>query len=391
MNNPFFMITLATIAGFFLYSMNSKKETRENFWGLPSRSVRVEPEVRVNGITQSIQNPSTFHLNDSSFFRTPNMQSILTPRNQGTADYGSTIRYNLPARQNLAVPADPLSRDLLRNAQQDVRRMEQIVAPTPVTSNNLQHANLQRNIGTCENFVMPTHPIAPSAPVPTRMSVKAPGRKPVNAPVRRPVNAPVRMPTMTIGGPVVHTKLMVTKPNYIVNTLQDPKYFQNQVTSCSPALDVRLMGATVAQDTPSGTLSYMGANTQEHDPATLEIGAFNAMTSDDTMIQPVMYDRYIFSQARSRLRGLGDPIRGDIPIAPANYGWFTPSASPSNDLREGAINVIAGSDNETNRRLANMIYATSGNYHTTIGGINMANQFQNSLGQALADINIVTK
>jgi hypothetical protein len=66
------------------------------------------------------------------------------------------------------------------------------------------------------------------------------------------------------------------------------------------------------------------------------------------------YDRLIFSTAKSRLTAQGDPIRGDLPIIPNACGWFSPSVNPARDLATGAINVIAGNDNETSLKVARL-------------------------------------
>jgi hypothetical protein len=39
----------------------------------------------------------------------------------------------------------------------------------------------------------------------------------------------------------------------------------------------------------------------------------------------VVYDRYIYANQKSRTHGLGDPIRGDLPIVPCGSGWFNMS------------------------------------------------------------------
>jgi hypothetical protein len=43
------------------------------------------------------------------FFSNANYQASLSPRFDGTNDYGAMIRYNMPSRRNLAVPTDPLT------------------------------------------------------------------------------------------------------------------------------------------------------------------------------------------------------------------------------------------------------------------------------------------
>ena len=63
------------------------------------------------------------------------------------------------------------------------------------------------------------------------------------------------------------------------------------------------------------------------------------------------YDRLVYAQKKSRLHGLGDPIRGDIPVVPIQDQWFRPSVYPNIDLRQGAITTISGHDNATSNQL----------------------------------------
>ena len=66
----------------------------------------------------------------------------------------------------------------------------------------------------------------------------------------------------------------------------------------------------------------------------------------------VVYDRLMYSNTRSSLYGQGDPIRGDIGcIVPIRDGWFRPSVVPNRDLRQGALAMMGGVDNDTNRQL----------------------------------------
>lgn len=129
--------------------------------------------------------------------------------------------------------------------------------------------------------------------------------------------------------------------------------------------------------------------------STLAEGSTSFLTADGEMKQPIVYDRYVYANRRSRLRGLGDPIRGDLPIVPATGNWFTPSVHPNIDLQAGAINVLAGVNNDTNHQLANLIYNSSGGGDTTIGGVNMANvnmssQVYGSLGAAQGDVQMTS-
>lgn len=85
--------------------------------------------------------------------------------------------------------------------------------------------------------------------------------------------------------------------------------------------------------------------------------------------QPVMYDRYIYANQKSRLRESGDPIRGDLPIVPGNLGWFTPSVTPNIDLRDGAMAVLGGEDNSTARSTLALVQAASGGTTGAYAGV----------------------
>lgn len=84
----------------------------------------------------------------------------------------------------------------------------------------------------------------------------------------------------------------------------------------------------------------------------------------------VIFDRLMFTNKRSRLHGRGDPIRGDLPIAPCNTGskWFVPSADPQNDLRTGALAVMGGIHNSTPGRTARLVNQYSAGTDFIAGG-----------------------
>jgi hypothetical protein len=106
-----------------------------------------------------------------------------------------------------------------------------------------------------------------------------------------------------------------------------------------------------------------------------ELNTATFMNANGEMKQPIIYDRYIYSNRNSRLRGQGDPIRGDLPIVPISGSWFIPSGAfegPNVVLQQGAMNVMGGVNNETSNQLANLIYNSSGGAETTIGGVDMA-------------------
>lgn len=94
------------------------------------------------------------------------------------------------------------------------------------------------------------------------------------------------------------------------------------------------------------------ANVSMGELADLSEGKF--ATGEETLpggTQIYNYDRLVYAQKRSRLHGLGDPIRGDLPVVPIQDQWFRPSVYPNIDLRQGAITTISGHDNTTAKQL----------------------------------------
>lgn len=83
------------------------------------------------------------------------------------------------------------------------------------------------------------------------------------------------------------------------------------------------------------------------------VGEVELVNKQGNLEKAIVYDRHIYANQRSRLRGLGDAIRGDLPI-PRNKkscGWFSVSANPEIDLRRGALDIIGGEYNETSHAL----------------------------------------
>ena len=117
-----------------------------------------------------------------------------------------------------------------------------------------------------------------------------------------------------------------------------------------------------------GNVSY-GANINYRMPENnlLAVEPLNPLgVSEDGELQPIIYDRYMYANKKSRLSSQGDSIRGDLPIMPAKGNWFTPSVTPHIDLKEGAMNVLGGQFNDTSNELSQM------KYRLTAGADNIA-------------------
>jgi len=120
------------------------------------------------------------------------------------------------------------------------------------------------------------------------------------------------------------------------------------------------------------------------------VGDMTTINALGAVEQPIVYDRYIYANQKSRLYAHGDPIRGDLPITPSGGNWFSVHPHPNIDLNPGAMNVMGGFDNATSRAMAELINATSGGYDKTIAGVdlNMVNQFSTNVSAAGGDIHV---
>ena len=95
-------------------------------------------------------------------------------------------------------------------------------------------------------------------------------------------------------------------------------------------------------------------------------------------VQPVVYDRFVYANAKSRLRNAADPVRGDLPIVPvlpeANKNsvvMFRPSVAPHIDLSRGYLATAGGFDNTTNNQLRSLMNASIDGTLQTFGGNNL--------------------
>lgn len=250
--------------------------------------------------------------NKPDFFQIPNYQSMLSPRFSNVG-YGAYLQGNMPEYKTLGVPRDPLM--TAADPQQCVAVASPRVsgAVTPVV-------NYGSNLSACDKMMMQNPSVEPYCDNGWQT-------------------------TNMVGAPGV--PLNPHAPSVPTNN-----------TSYEQALSLAV---------DSGASAWPTSTVAQPNTATL--------ISDDGQIkQPIVYDRYIYANKNSRQRGMGDPIRGDLPIVPISGTWFIPSqaSSPSLNLQQGAMNVMGGVNNETNNSLANLIWNSTGGTETTIGGVDMA-------------------
>lgn len=312
------IIALTSVA---VVAMNSY--SKEGFWMTPSRTWKVD---------KMFKDPST-----QDFFSTPNFQSILSPR-FSNVDYGPDLRTQFPSYNRVGVPNDPLFE-------------------SPMPSDPLDYAIAANKMTYNSKFKSP-YPTGGAAfgdPGPQY----PPGGNPYGRVAFRENFGPQTesprgfQTSKLIGGPAIP----LDPHNPYSTSYANGNY--NQVLN-------EIVQAGAVDGWPTSTVA-------ELDSATF-------MTQDGEMRQPIIYDRYIYSNRNSRLRGQGDPIRGDLPIVPISGSWFIPSGAyegPNIVLQQGAMNVMGGVNNETNNQLANLIYNSSGGAETAIGGVDMAQTSMN--------------
>ena len=114
--------------------------------------------------------------------------------------------------------------------------------------------------------------------------------------------------------------------------------------------------------------------------------------TDGDNTQVVMYNHLMTANRGNRLLSQGDFIRGDmVPCcATGKDAAWQPSAAltPTNSLLTGAINVMAGLNNETSKQLA--VLNSNAINSSVSGGVNLSNQQLASIGAGGSDVSVVS-
>jgi hypothetical protein len=159
------------------------------------------------------------------------------------------------------------------------------------------------------------------------------------------------------------------KKNVLRETFMPPLSYKRDLDVTMSYMPPRDLTSNVAPRI--GNVNY-GPNINFRPPADKQLLAVDPLNplgvADDGEIQPLIYDRFIYANKKSRLSGMGDFFRGDLPIMPAQGNWFIPSATPHIDLRDGAMNVLGGQYNENSLDLANMKYKLTSGVHNIHAG-----------------------
>lgn len=334
-----FVCTLAALVASVVVICNYDKKENfvENFagsaGGMPQFQVRAEKVMACNEEAAA----------RGEFFSVPNFQSQLSPR-MFSESYGPDIRYNLPAQKNLGVPAHPLAakepfqfakmaRENYHHPKQQCGDAKQSMpgAAPPLMNANYHNGNWSKvafGPQSVEGFN---------------------GANPAAAMAAAHSAMPSNATTTGKNGDVVSSSGMlpsaVVKPN-------EPVAPNLPVSNMNMPMSAQQIAAAAKVD-PNA------------DPSCLCAGQEG---------EPIVYDRYIISNRNNRLRAQGDMIRGDLPIAKTNTGWFQTSAKPNEVLQQGALNVIAGLENSTAKEMAAFLLQQTGNTEPASGGVPLDQQ-----------------
>lgn len=274
------------------------KPTVENWWGGLSFKQTAVPAIKMaNG--QEVAAGGNFlnpNMGSGKFFSTPNFQGILAPR-FSNAQYGANIRYNMPDRENMAVPCEPLT-----------------------------FGNMAK-----ENYIPGTHGSPAQQPQPASREGYC-------------GNGNGDAPLCGKGGYGIGHKVgsdYEVPPGYTNGNWQ-------QVFDSLPA-----EGQNLGSSLPIGTMSTMDAS--------------------GNVDQFVAFNRIMVANNKSRLRSLGDPIRGDLAIVPCQTGWFSVYPQLNIDLQAGAMRVMNG-DGASNNDLLNLMVQASGSSQSSFSGVNLSDE-----------------
>jgi hypothetical protein len=380
-NNLVIAISIMCLAIFGVFSLSNP--TIENFLGnLPSMVIKNTREYacskkdaaegRFHSVPLDYQIPGTF-------------QPQMAPRFSNT-NYGPNLQYKMPDSKYQAVPIDPLNLSMnrrenymdLNNQNIDSNRKYSQFDKSPCTGNNcyekqpaVHHPNYSSG-----NYAQSVNSLR-------------------TTPVENYTNCP-----NTSNGSVWYGGTTPLPPNYSSGNYGDsvtslrsvPVENFEQKYGCGSSEPSQFYGAPLLPpDYASG--NYQDIRNNVYNGGTGMTGSQSILPVADTSSsgldpseQPIIYDRYIVSNRTSRLRSQADKIRGDIPITPDQTSWFQVSAKPNIDLEAGAMNIMGGINNETSNKLAELMYASSGNSMTSFGGVNMSTQLSSKFGAAGSDL-----
>jgi hypothetical protein len=328
---------------FALFSVKSMTESykTEGFWNTGGFTTSMMPAVvNKNGSLSAIGgNYINPNMGNSQFVSVPSFQGILAPRFSNLS-YGANIKYNMPDKQNQAVPCNPLTfggdnENFTNQRRSQVNMLREGYAGQPRQSQPRQARQGQPR----EAQRHPPRENYDSGVVSCGKGAYGLGHKMADD---------YSLP------PDVHTG------NW------------DQVRG-------EIGGPEITSTIPLGEMTTAGIDGDQEQHVVVN----NLMISNN--------------KSGSRLYAQGDKIRGDIAITPCQTGWFSVYPTIGRDVCEGAMRVLNG-DGESNNQTIALLASASG--QTALSGVNlqdlptynpnMAMQTMAQLSSAVTDLNITS-
>lgn len=351
------MLPLVIILGSIISAVTlGLTKQKENFAGMTYPMT-----LRADGEVKSAMGPN--------FYSVPGAyQASLSPR-FSNLDYGSQIRFNFPPTKYLATPEHPLS---YKTESGDMR--PNVIKEGFCGETQAGYTGPPPDFKFGEQRVdqIPKLPMMPmmsrsgykelynqGGPAPSQSfpRMKQTSRFPHRQDVRPTPIAPVIKENFT------PTRCNTNRMPQAQFVSQAP-FYSGEVTPCNY--------------TTTNYRSESEKNCGTNFTDTVPIGTVTMKSSDGTVQQPIVYDRFIYANQRSRLQSQGDRIRGDLPILPNNSGWFQVAVNPTVDLTNSALSVVSG-DGETSRKLQAMKTALTMGTINTFGSMGTAPAVQKEM------------
>lgn len=319
--------------GALLVGMNQKEEVREN-WG-PQGMLNITPRVERVYLNKDTQEPTALNFAQAP----PNIEAAKTQLSR-------LQRAGVPESQQLA----QLTQFAVARANNQNAQFAKAVNPTVETFQNPSNYSLGSGAVTRNDYVsypqfnQSTPLQSPSLNLPAQIRYNPPSLDKMGITSAYQSDQNNNFNGMDYAqllegfeGPPSRTNVNT----YVKNPEQNPDGTNSKIGN------VANPGGFMAAFN-EGSKKY--SNVQDSSPVNalplsdMDSGAGNNPSAENTMY----YDRFIYANGRNggwraSSSGSSDLIRGDLAVCvdPCVKGWFQSSLKPS-DLRNGALNVIAG-------------------------------------------------
>jgi hypothetical protein len=343
MSNGKILFTVIGIALAVLAIANlTTNPVKENWWGGTSFMVSNKPAIRKPdgqevAFSGNFYDPNAM-MGSNKFVSVPSFQAVLSPR-FSNVQYGANIKYNMPDRENLATPCDPLTFGDYRKDNFKPCSQENYSYNQNTQKSNNYNSSFKPSL---ENYnKLQTNQFRKSQGLPT---------------VENYSGSCANCGSGSCGGgcPVSCGKGGYGMGHAVDETGVPPGYVNGDYKNVYDSLPS--VGINMGSSVPVGDVTSVN-----------ELGEAEQYLAINTLMPAN-------TKAGSRLYAMGDKVRGDLPIVPCQSGWFSVYPNINRDLSEGALNVLAGAGGggESYNKMLDLLLKAGPS--TTLGGVDLAQE-----------------